>query len=61
MSKLFEELVEVLRITGEQVTVLLHELLEARVQRFSRRALFHHSVQGIERIADVLALGGARG
>ena len=58
-SKLFEELVEVLRITREQVAVLLHELLETRVQRFSRRALFHHRVQGVEGVADALALGGA--
>ncbi len=59
-GKLFEELVEVLRITREQLTVLLHELLETRVQRCSRRALFHHRVQGIEGIADALTLGGTR-
>ena len=60
MRELLEKLVEVLRVTGEQVAVLRHEILETRIQRLPRPPLLHHLVEGVEGIADVLALLGAR-
>ena len=59
MRELFEQLVEVLRVTGEQVAVLLHELLEARVERLPVAPLLQHLVEGVEAGAEVLALLGA--
>ena len=60
MCELFQELVEIFRLTWEKVAVLLHELLETWIERFSRRALLDHLVQSIEGISDVLALRRAR-
>ena len=60
MRELFEKLVEVLRISGEQVAVFPHELLEARVQRLPLAPLLHHPVEGVKGVADVLALLGTR-
>ena len=59
LRQLLEQLVEVLRVAGEQVAVLLHELLEARVERLAGGSLLHHLVEGVEGVADVLALLGA--
>ena len=60
LRELLEKLVEVLRVTGEQVAVLPHELLEARVERLPLAPLLHHPVEGVEGVADVLALLGTR-
>ena len=58
--ELSQELVEVLRVTGEKIAELLHELLEARVQRFALLTLLDHPVEGVERLTDpfqVLGVG----
>ena len=59
-GQLLEELVEVLRVAGEQVAELLHERLEAGVDRLARLALLDHPVEGVEGLAHVLELGRVR-
>ena len=56
-GQLLEQLVEVLRVTREEVAELLHERLEARVDRLTRLALLDHAVERVEGLAHVLELG----
>ncbi len=58
--ELFEQLVEGLRVAGEHVPELLHELLESRVDRFARLALLDHPVEGVERLPGPFHLLGVR-
>ena len=59
MGQLLEQLVEVLRVAGEHVAELGHELLEARVEVFALLALFEHAVERVVGVAHALHLLGA--
>ena len=48
LGELLQQLVEVLRIAGEEVTELVHELLELGSRLLARLALLHHRVQPVE-------------
>ena len=56
-GQLLQQLVEVGGVAGEQVPVLLHERLEARVDRLAGLALFDHAVEGVEGVPHALELG----
>ena len=58
LGQLLEQLVEGLRVAGEHVAVLLHELLEARVERLAPLALLEHLVEGVEGVAHARHLLG---
>ena len=58
-GQLLEELVEGLRVAGEHVPELRHELIERRVKVVARaRRLFEHGVQHVVGVAHALHLFG---
>ena len=58
LGQLLQQLVEVLRVAGEHVAELRHELLEARVEVVAALALLEHLVQRVVGVAHALHLLG---
>ncbi len=58
LRQLLQQLVEVLRVAGEHVAVLRHELLEAGVELVAALALLEHLVQRVVGVAHALHLLG---
>jgi hypothetical protein len=56
--QLLQQLVEIGRVAREHVPELLHERLEARIDRLARLALLDHPVEGVEALAHVGQLLG---
>ena len=56
LGQLLQQLVEVLRVAGEHVAELRHELLEAGVEVVAVLALLQHGVQGVVGVAHALHL-----
>ena len=56
LGELFQQLLEVLRITGEEVAEFRHELAETRIQLLSRLVLLDHLVEAIESLPQPVTL-----